>query len=149
VLATVAKFAMPWWQEVYEKVGGVTGFGQHAPVWVGWLALPVMLLLAISESERRDLPAAVILACSAAAFAGVLIVAFLVTYTPPDAMTVDSIEGRYFLIFCVLIGWALVRLGWSGAWLTKLGPALLVATLVMNACFLIYAMRFYDNLWIF
>jgi hypothetical protein len=149
LLATVQNFAMPWWRELYDRVGAIHWFPQHPPEWIGEIALPVMLLLALADAGRRDLPASASLAGSAVAFAVVLMLAFLTTFTPPTWTVMTYIEGRYFIIFCVLAGWAIGRLGLLHPWLKRPLPALLAATLVMNAIFLLVAVRFYDGVWLF
>ena len=149
LLATVQHLAMPWWRDVYDRVGAIHWFPQSPPEWIGELALPVMLLLAVADAGRRDLIAAVLLAGSGVAFAVVLMLAYLTTFTPPGFTVLTYIEGRYFIIFCVLAGWAIGRLGLPHRWLERPLPALLAATLVMNALFLAVAIRFYDGVWLF
>jgi uncharacterized membrane protein len=149
LLQTIPKLCLLYWSAAYEQIGGIVGFDQIAPVWAALPALSMIVLLAISEGRRRDFAAAAILTFLASAFAGLLLLAFLLTFTPPNATMILGVQGRYFFMFFMLLGWAATRLGLAGPRLTKLCPALLAATLIMNACFLIYAVRFFDNLWIF
>jgi len=73
-----------------------------------WTGLALSGLLSISVSTlREDWRARLLLLAIALASAGMIFLALLVTWTPHPATVVEGVQGRYFVVPMLLLGYAL------------------------------------------
>lgn len=72
-----------------------------------WAGLGLCALASISFSGKREWGARLILLCAALASVGLIFLSQLVTWTPHPATLVQGVQGRYFVIPVLMLGYAL------------------------------------------
>ena len=88
-----------------------------------WLGLSLCALASVSVSTlRQDWHIRLLLAGAALASVGLIFLALLVTWTPHPATLVQGVQGRYFVVPMLLLGYALqgtakVRLQWHNTFI--------------------------------
>lgn len=137
------------WMDGWGRLGGYPPpFMVNAPKALSWAALATMLALAtIDASRRRDLRASAFMAALALVFTCVVFLAFWLTFSPPDSAVIEGVQGRYFQLAFLLIGWALVCAAPFGSVFQRLLTPLFIASLTLQTASLLQAMEAFRFYW--
>ena len=136
------------WLDGWGRMGGYPPpFMTNAPRALSWAGLATMLAIAASDGHQpRDLRASAFMVALAALFTGVIFLAFWLSFSPSNAAVIQGVQGRYFQLVFLLIGWALVCAAPFGKVFQRWRAPLLILGLVLQTVSLLQGMgefRFY------
>ena len=136
------------WIDGWGRMGGYPPpFMLNAPKALSWAALATMLAIAAFDgADRRDLRASAFMATLAVVFTCVIFLAFWLSFSPSNAAVIQGVQGRYFQLVFLLIGWALVCAAPFGKVFQRWRAPLLILGLVLQTVSLLQGMgefRFY------
>jgi uncharacterized membrane protein len=134
------------WLDAWGRIGGYPPpFMTNAPQTLSWVALVVTVALAAAEGQRhRDLSAAAFMLALAVLFTSIIFLAFWLAFSPPNAAVIQGVQGRYFQIAFLLVGWSCVIAAPVGDMLRRLRLPLLCAGLALQmACLFLALDHFY------
>lgn len=137
------------WLDGWGRMGGYPPpFMTHASTALSWAGLAAMLAIAAADGHQpRDLRASAFMATLAALFTSLIFLAFWLTFTPPNAAVIQGVQGRYFLLAFLLIGWALVYAAPFGNALRQHRTPLLILGLGLQAASLLQGIEKFRFYW--
>lgn len=137
------------WLDGWGRMGGYPPpFMTHASTALSWAGLATMLAIAIAEGHQpRDLRASAFMAALAALFTCIIFLAFWLTFSPSNAAVIQGVQGRYFLLAFLLIGWALVCAAPFGNALRQLRSPLLILGLTLQMVSLLQGIENFRFYW--
>ena len=137
------------WLDGWGRMGGYPPpFMVHASTALSWGGFATMLAIATVEGHRpRDLRASAFMAALAALFTILIFLAFWLTFSPPSAAVIQGVQGRYFLLAFLLLGWALVYAAPFGNVLRQLRSPLLILGLALQMMTLLQGVEKFRFYW--
>jgi uncharacterized membrane protein len=87
------------------------------------------------------------MAALAALFTCIIFLAFWLTFSPSNAAVIQGVQGRYFLLVFLLIGWALVCAAPFGNALRQLRSPLLILGLTLQMVSLLQGIENFRFYW--
>lgn len=138
------------WLDAWGRMGGYPPpFMTNAPQTLSWAGLATTVALAVSEGHTpRDLRAAALMTALSALFVIVVFLAFWFAFSPPDASVIQGLQGRYFQLAFLLVGWACVLTAPFGDSLRRLRSPVLCLGLALQLASLLYGVEHYRFYWL-
>lgn len=107
----------------------------------------MLAIAAFDGSHPRDLRASVLMATLAAIFTCIVFLAFWLTFSPLNAAVIQGVQGRYFQLVYLLIGWALVYAALFGRVLQRFLFPLLILGLTLQMASLLQGIEDFRFYW--
>lgn len=137
------------WLDGWGRMGGYPPpFMTLASTALSWAGLATMLAIATVDGHQpRDLRASAFMAALAALFTSLIFLAFWLTFSPSNAAVIQGVQGRYFQLAFLLIGWALVYAAPFGNALRQLRSPLLILGLILQMASLLQGVEKFRFYW--
>ena len=138
------------WLDAWGRMGGYPPpFMTSAPQVLSWAGLVTTIALAAAEGRGpRDLRAAVFMTALSALFTTVIFLAFWFAFSPLNAAVIQGVQGRYFQLAFLLVGWACVCAAPFGDFFKRLRSPLLGLGLALQLISLLYGVEHFRFYWL-
>jgi hypothetical protein len=139
-----------WWLDGTLRLGGHPApFSVYGPDWLCRVILAMLLAVTLAEAGRSaDLRLAAVSLGLALVYVLLLLAAFWVGFTRPGSPIIDGIQGRYFMLFYLLLAFAAVSLPSPLNAPRALARPILLLGLAVQLAVLVWALQWMQGLWV-
>ena len=137
------------WLDFWGRFGGFPPpFMMNVPKALSWAGLGALLVLALAEARRQaDWPAGALMVALAVLFTLAIFGAFWLAFSPPGSTVIEGVQGRYFQLAFLLVGWATICAAPVGDWFVQLRTPAFAIALIMQATALAYGLEHFRFYW--